>query len=71
MILLKFFEKAWILAIIASLATAVFNLVQLRTFDNRVYFPVFCAIFCGLIWFNIRGQRKFREKMLAENKGSK
>jgi len=66
--ILEYFEKAWIMAIGASLAVAVYNLITLRVFDNRVYFPVFCAMFCSLIWFNIRGQRRFREKMMGEQK---
>lgn len=66
--ILEYFEKAWIMAIGASLVVAVYNLITLRVFDNRVYFPIFCAMFCSLIWFNIRGQRRFREKMMGEQK---
>lgn len=61
--ILQYFEKAWVVAIVVSLIVAVYNAISLRTFDNRVYFPIICAMFCTLIWFNIRGQRKFREKM--------
>jgi hypothetical protein len=64
--ILQYLEKAWILAAIASLVVAIFNLITLRTFDNHVYFPLFCAMFCMLIWFNVRGQRRFRDKMLKE-----
>ncbi len=63
---LRYFEKAWILAAIVSLVVAIYNLIALRTFDNRVYFPIFCGMFCMLIWFNIRGQRRFREKMMQD-----
>ena len=66
--ILEYFEKAWIMAIGASLVVAVYNLITLRVFDNRVYFPIFCAMFCSLIWFNIRGQRRFREKMMGDQK---
>ena len=66
--ILEYFEKAWIMAIGASLVVAVYNLITLRVFDNRVYFPIFCAMFCSLIWFNIRGQRRFREKMMGDRK---
>ena len=66
--ILEYFEKAWIMAIGASLVVAVYNLITWRVFDNRVYFPVFCGMFCALIWFNIRGQRRFREKMMGEQK---
>jgi hypothetical protein len=66
--ILQYFEKAWIVAAIASWVVTVYNLVTLRTFDNHVYFPMFCGIFCLLIWYNIRGQRRFRDKMIEEEK---
>jgi len=69
--ILQYFEKAWIGAAIASIIVAVYNLISLREINNRVYFPVFCAMFCVLIWFNIRGQRKFKEKMFRENPENK
>jgi len=65
---LLYLEKAWVLAGICALVVMVYNLITLRIFDNRVYFPLFCSIFCGLIWFNIRGQRRFREKIILENR---
>ena len=64
--ILQYFEKAWIGASIASLIVAIYNLFTLREISNRVYFPFFCAGFCILIWFNIRGQRRFREKMFGD-----
>ena len=64
--ILQYFEKAWIGAAIASLIVAVYNLITLREISNRIYFPFFCAGFCVLIWSNIRGQRRFREKMFGE-----
>ena len=64
---LQYFEKAWIAAAVAAIVVTFYNLITLRTFfDNRVYFPLFCAGFCVLIWYNIRGQRRFREKMFDE-----
>lgn len=65
--ILQYFEKAWIGAAIASLVVAIYNLITLREINNRVYFPFFCAGFCIMIWFNIRGQRRFREKMFGDN----
>lgn len=65
--ILQYFEKAWIGAAIASLIVAFYNLITLREISNRVYFPFFCAGFCILIWSNIRGQRRFREKMFDED----
>lgn len=69
--ILQYFEKAWIGVAIASIMVAVYNLISLGEINNRVYFPIFCAVFCVLIWFNIRGQRKFREKMFGENPENK
>jgi hypothetical protein len=64
--ILLYLERAWIVAGASSLVVALYNLVTLRVFDNRVYFPFFCCLFCLLICFNIRGQRKFREKIFNE-----
>jgi len=63
---LEYLEKAWLVAAAASFVVGIYNFVTLRVFDNHVYFPLFCGMFCILIWFNIRGQRRFREKMLDE-----
>ncbi|MBK7148985.1 MAG: hypothetical protein IPH78_09215 [Bacteroidetes bacterium] len=62
----EYFEKAWIGAAIAALLVALYNFATLRVFDNRVYFPLFCVGFCLLIWFNLRGQRRFKEKMMQD-----
>lgn len=64
--ILEYFEKAWIMAMIAAFGVAIYNLVMLRGFDRHVYFPIICGVFCLLIWYNLRGQRKFREKMLQD-----
>jgi hypothetical protein len=64
--ILEYFEKAWIAAAVAAVIVTVYNLVTLRTFDHHVYFPFFCGVFCLLIWQNIRGQRKFRDKMFGD-----
>jgi hypothetical protein len=69
--ILQYLEKAWIVAAIASLVVAVYNLISLRTFDNHVYFPLFCAGFCMLIWFNVRGQRRFRDKIFRQKEDDK
>jgi hypothetical protein len=65
--ILGYFEKAWIVAAAASIIVMLYNLITLRTFDNRVYFPLFCSMFCVLIWYNIRGQRRFREKVFGKD----
>ena len=62
---LSYLQKAWLIAGVCAFVVAVYNLIALRVFNNHVYFPLFCAMFCFLIWFNIRGQRKFREKMFS------
>ena len=65
--ILKYLEKAWIVAALCAIIVMLYNLITLRVFDNKVYFPLFCAVFCLLIWYNIRGQRRFREKIINEN----
>ena len=64
---LKYLEKAWLVAAVVSFVVAIVNFVRLGVFDNHVYFPLFCGLFCILIWNNVRGQRKFREMMDARN----
>jgi hypothetical protein len=66
--ILKLFEKAWMAAFIASFVVTLYNFFTLLTFDYRVYFPFFCGLFCIVIWMNIKGQRKFYEKMQSEKK---
>lgn len=60
---LKIIEKAWLLATAASIVVLLYNLITHRQFDQQIYFPLFCAVFCFLIYFNVKGQRKFREKL--------
>jgi hypothetical protein len=69
--ILEYFEKAWIAAAVAAFVVTLYNLVTLRTFDHRVYFPLFCGLFCILIWQNIRGQRKFRDKIFSDKPDDK
>jgi membrane protein required for beta-lactamase induction len=68
---LKTIEKAWLLAAAASLVVVLYNLVTHRQFDQQIYFPFFCALFCILIYYNVRGQRKFREKLDHFEKANK
>ncbi|MCS6935805.1 MAG: hypothetical protein NZM35_11770 [Chitinophagales bacterium] len=67
--ILKYFERAWIAAMVAAMIVTIYNLIVWKSvLDRHVYFPFFCGLFCLVIWQNLRGQRKFREKMLAQNK---
>lgn len=63
---LELLEKAWIVAAAAALVVALYNVVTVQAFNHQVYFPLLCAMFCGLLWFNVRGQRRFKEKMDKE-----
>jgi len=63
---LFYLERAWVVAAIASLVVAIVNFASRGIFDNRVYFPIFCAGFCLLLWRNVRGQRKFRDKVFGD-----
>jgi hypothetical protein len=65
--ILRYLEKAWIVAALSSFGVAIYNLVISRIFDSHVYFPMICGGFCLLLWFNVRGQRKFRDKIFGEN----
>ncbi|MCW3127391.1 MAG: hypothetical protein JWO03_3049 [Bacteroidetes bacterium] len=67
---LEILEKAWLAAAILGVLMGTFNLVTKQKFDYLVYFPFICTGFCILIYMNIRGQRRFVEKMKkdSENK---
>lgn len=63
---LQYLEKAWLFAAFAAVLTALFNLVTKQTFSYPFYFPLFTAMFCLLLYFNVRGQRKFQEALKAK-----
>lgn len=65
---LQYLEKAWLTAAAVAIIVMGYNAIAHQTFDNRIYFPFFCSVFCVLIWYNIRSQRRFREAMLKEKK---
>lgn len=60
---LFYLERAWITAAVIALIVALYNFITLQTFSSSVYFPIFCAGFCLLLWNNIRSQRVFKEKL--------
>ena len=66
--ILEYLEKAWIAAAVCAFVVMIYNAITFRTFDYHIYFPFFCGVFCLLIWYNIRGQRRFREKIFGDNK---
>lgn len=63
---LAILEKAWLAAAVAAIIMAVYNLITIRSITYKVYFPLFCCGFCILIYMNIRGQRRFVDKMKAD-----
>ena len=60
---LEILEKAWLAAAILAVFMGAFNLITTLKFNYAVYFPFVCCGFCILIYMNIRGQRRFVEKM--------
>lgn len=65
---LKLLETAWLAAIVIALLLGTYNAITLGNFSYHVYTPYVCAVFCGLIFYNIRRQRLFLEKMEHESK---
>jgi Na+/H+-translocating membrane pyrophosphatase len=63
---LAILEKAWLAAAVAAIIMAVYNLITIQSITYKVYFPLFCCGFCILIYMNIRGQRRFVDKMKAD-----
>jgi hypothetical protein len=63
---LQLLERAWILATITALGVTVLNIFKYKTFDYHVYFPLFCAAFCGFLYYNVKSQRTFAEKIRKE-----
>ena len=65
---LFYLERAWLTAAFAAGFVGIYQGVQLKTILNpSVYFPLFCVVFCVLIYSNIRSQRLFRARIKAEN----
>jgi hypothetical protein len=64
--LLQILEKAWLVAAAAAVVTGVLNWVTTRQFGHSVYFAFICAGFCGVLYYNVRGQRRFSERIKAE-----
>ena len=65
--MLQYMERAWLLAAVAAAVLCLYNGFRYQSLLNTsVYFPAFCAVFCVLIFYNIRRQRLFREEMLKE-----
>lgn len=60
---LELLEKAWIAAAVVALVVTVYNAATVQAFNHKVYFPLLCAMFCGLLWYNVRGQRRFRQRV--------
>jgi hypothetical protein len=63
---LSILEKAWLAAIVIAISMGIYNAITLGNFSYHVYTPIVCAGFCILIYFNIRRQRLFLEKMKQE-----
>jgi energy-coupling factor transporter transmembrane protein EcfT len=61
--IMRVVEKIWILAAIASFAVVVVNFLKIGTINHLVYFPFFCGIFCIILFFNLRSQNNFKDKM--------
>jgi len=68
---LSILEKAWLAAIIIAFCMGTYNLVILRDFSYHVYTPYVCGFFCILIYYNIRRQRLFIEKMKRDQEKEK
>ena len=66
----RFLEILWIIAIVAALVFAAYKFITTNTFDHYVYMPVIVAVIGGMVFYNIRNQRKFMEKRNQRNKNS-
>jgi hypothetical protein len=65
---LEILEKAWLVACVAAIVLGIYNFVMIQRFSSSVYFPFICSGFCTLIYYNIRGQRRFATKMRDDAK---
>ena len=67
---LELLEKAWLTGIVVSFVLGVVNIFVGKT-ANQIYMPFICCAGCVLIYMNVRGQRRFKEKMLQMDKEPK
>jgi hypothetical protein len=68
---LSFLEKAWLAAIVIAFCMGTYSAITLRDFSYHVYTPYVCGLFCILIYYNIRRQRLFIEKMKKDQEKEK
>lgn len=66
--LLKIFQKIWLAAAALAIFFAVTNAWKLQSFNYKVYFPLICAVFCGIVYWNLGKQIRFKEEI--DNKKS-
>ncbi|NNC96102.1 MAG: hypothetical protein HKN92_11115 [Chitinophagales bacterium] len=64
---LKLLEKAWIFAMVAALAVAIYNFYKEPVFSHKIYFPIFVAIFCFIVYRTKKNHRKFLETIKQNN----
>jgi energy-coupling factor transporter transmembrane protein EcfT len=66
--IMRWVEKVWLMAAVASFAVCIFHWVRLGKINHLVYFSFFCGIFCIILFLNLRSQNNFKDKL---KKGSK
>lgn len=69
--IMRVVEKFWIVASLASFAVVIINFIKINKVNHTVYFPFFCGIFCLILFFNLRSQNNFKDKLKKPSKKSK
>ena len=63
-------EKAWLTGAVVAFVMGTINIFISRN-AYQIYMPYVCCAGCLLIYMNVKGQRRFKEKMQDMNKTPK
>ena len=61
--LLKIFQKIWLAAAALAILFAIINAWKMQAFNYKVYFPIICAVFCGIVYWNLGRQIQFKQEL--------
>lgn len=65
--LTKVLQYVWGITALASLALGVYNLLIVPGTDYKKFLPLVVFLFCTIVFFNLRSQVKFKEKLDQKN----
>lgn len=65
--LTKVLKYVWGITALASLSLGVYNLLVVPGMNYKKFVPLVVFVFCSIVFFNLRSQVKFKEKLDRKN----